>query len=153
MTTHDEIDQARASLAAVHSSETRLADRVTDCPPWRHALPGALLGAYIGAISISMTMQAWAMPLVLLAVGVIIWTERRRKGLFVHGFRRGKTLPITLVFVAVITCLVVAALHMREHDFSIWSKLALACIAFALTTAFSIVRQRIFRSELTEGDA
>lgn len=143
---------AREALAAV--SQTR-ADMVRDlgtCPPWRHALFGAMFFVLIGSISISSTVQMATAPLLVIAVLLLRRSDIRRTGVFINGYRSGATLPVTLALVGALIAFVVAAMHMRMNGFSIVSKLALATLAFALSTWASVVWQRIFRRELMAGE-
>lgn len=144
-------DEARAALAGVRNAEGRLAGKVAQCPPWRHAAFGGVLAVLIGSIAISGTAQVIGTAIVLGLIVLIVQSDRKRYGVFVNGYRRGATLPMTFAYIVAMVTLVAAALYMREHGFSIWSKLGLAAIAFALATAISVKWQAIFRRELERG--
>ena len=142
-----------AALAGVRTAETRLAGKVANCPPWRHAAFGGVLAILIGSIAISTQAQIVGTVIVLALIVLIVQSDRRRYGVFVNGYLRGKTRSMTLVYLGAMTTLVSAAMYMRLNDFSIFSKLALAAIAFALATAISVKWQAAFRRELEGGAA
>ena len=140
--------EAQAALAGVCSAEASLADKVAHCPPWRHAAFGAIFAVLIGSIAISATAQIVGTVIVLASIAVLMRSDRKRYGVFINGYRRGATLPLTLTYVAVMIGLVAAAMYLRINDFSAWSKAALAVIAFALASLFSVKWSSVFRKEL-----
>ncbi|WP_095012854.1 hypothetical protein [Tsuneonella mangrovi] len=141
------------ALAGVHASENRLAERAGVCPPWRHALYGALFLVLIGSITISDKVQLVGSGIVILAAALMAYYDRRRRGLLITGFRRDKTLPVTLGFLGLLMVLVVSAVQMREASFAPLSKAGLAAIAFIMGTIFSVVRQRVYLRQLTDHSA
>ena len=139
--------EARAVLDSVGMTRAQMA-AICNCPPWRHAAFGAIFAILIGSISISGTAQIVGTTAVLVLTGLLVAHDRLRYGVFVNGYRRGATLPLTLTYVGVMIVLVAAAMFMRLNVFSLWSKLALAAIAFALATGTSVRWSRIFRREM-----
>ncbi|MEO1967098.1 MAG: hypothetical protein ABGW87_00105 [Sphingomonadaceae bacterium] len=144
-------EEARTTLAGVSGVEARLAEKLTKCPPWRHAAFGMLLGILVASIAISGTAQIIGTVVVLTLVGLLLWHDLRRYGVFVNGYRRGATLPVALAYVGTLVVLIAAAMYMRENDFSIWSKLGLGAIAFAWATFTSVQWNRAYRKELRGG--
>ena len=144
-------DEARAALDSIGETRAQLA-ALANCPPWRHAAFGLIFAILIGSISISSTAQLIGTVIVLVLVGLLVRSDLRRYGVFVNGCRRGATLPLTLGYVGFMIVLVAAAIFMREHGFSLWSKLGLAAIAFAMAAALSVKWSRTFRREMG-GDA
>lgn len=141
-------DEAQAALAGVSSAEARLAAKVATCPPWRHAAFGVVLAILIGSISISSTAQIIGSVLVLVLVGLLVLHDLKRYGVFVNGYRRGATMPVTLAYLGGMIVLVAAAMYMRLNDFSLWSKLGLAALTFVLATAISVKWNNVYRKEL-----
>lgn len=141
-------EEAIAALSGVQDAQNRLAADM-NCPPWRHAALGGLFAVLIGSIAVSSQFQMAMMPLVMAAIVLLVRSDRKRMGLFVNGYRRGRTLPVALACLAAMLALVFAAMHMRNHDFAVASKAGLAAIAGLLGTAFSIGWQRVYRHELT----
>ncbi|MBD3730533.1 MAG: hypothetical protein IE933_12590 [Sphingomonadales bacterium] len=145
----EDATQAAEALASVRASHARLAARSTVCPPWRHAAFGAIFALLVGSIAISSQVQFMAMPVIVAGIIGLLRYDRKRYGMFINGYRRGKTLPVTLAYVGAMMVMVVAAMHMRTHDFTDASKAGLAAIAFAMAIAFSLVWHRVYLAELT----
>ncbi len=143
-------ESARIALDAVSRTRAELARGFGKCPPWRHAIFGLVFAVLIGSIAVSSAMQIAGSGLVIIAVLAIKRSDEKRMGVFINGYRKGRTLPVTLGFVGVMIVLVVAAMHMRNHGFSDFSKAGLAAIAFAVAVAFSMVWQAVFRRELND---
>jgi hypothetical protein len=140
-------EEARAALDSVGHTRAQLA-ALAKCPPWRHAAFGGIFAILVGSIAISSTAQIVGTVIVLAMTGLLVRSDLKRYGVFVNGYRRGATLPLTLAYVGAMIVLVAAAMHMRVNNFSLWSKLALAAITFALATALSVKWSRIFRREM-----
>ena len=139
--------EARAALDKVGMTRAQMV-AICNCPPWRHAAFGLIFAILIGSISISSSAQIIGTVAVLALTGLLVLYDLKRYGVFVNGYRRGATLPLTLVYVGVMIVLVAAAMYMRLNGFSLWSKLALAAIAFALATGVSVKWSRVFRREM-----
>ena len=140
--------EAREALAQVSATQVRMAEVVVNYPPWRHALFGALFFVLLGSITISSTVQFASAPFIFLAVYLIVRSDRARMGVFVNGYRRGATLPLSLIMLAVMAGLIIGAMELRVQGYSPGAKLALATAAFAIATLFSIYWQRIYVLEL-----
>jgi hypothetical protein len=144
-------DEARAALDSIGQTRAQLA-ALANCPPWRHAAFGLIFAILVGSISISGTAQIVGTVVILVLVGLLVRSDLKRYGVFVNGYRRGATLPLTLGYVGFMIVLVAAAMYMRLHGFSLWSKLGLAALAFAMATALSVKWGRTYRREMG-GDA
>src|SRR5450631_927410 len=95
-----EASEAAAALSAMQDSRARLA-AAANCPPERHLAFAVLLGGVVAAQAAppigTLIIEA------LLAVGgvlVFIW-DRKRTGMFINGYRAGRTRPMTLSLIAV----------------------------------------------------
>lgn len=141
-------EEAQAALAGVRNADRQLAERIGQCPPWRHAAFGAIFAILIGSIALSETAQVIGTVIVLAMIVFLVQSDRRRYGVFINGYRRGATLPLTLLYLGTMIVLVAAAMYLRVNEFTIWSKAGLALIAFALAVAMSVKWQRVFLKEL-----
>jgi len=139
--------EARAALRNVGMTRAQMAE-LCNCPPWRHAAFGAIFAVLIGSIAISSTAQIVGTVIVLASTGLLVRSDLKRYGVFVNGYRRGATLPLTLGYVGAMIGLVAAAMYLRVNDFSLWTKLALAAVTFGLATALSVQWSRVFRREM-----
>jgi len=139
-------DEARAALAAKGIAQQELA-RAAVCPPWRHAVFGVVMAALVASPALPLPLRFGALVLILLGIAAIVASDRRRTGMFVNGYRRGKTLIVSLVMLVVLTALYMASARASDAgDFQ--APLLLAPVAFVAAVAGSVVWQRIFVAEL-----
>lgn len=144
-------NEARDALAQVSAAQSRTAKVVADCPPWRHALFGAVMAALLGSVAVSGTAQLAATPFILLAIVLIVRSDRARLGVFVNGYRRGATLPISLAMLVVMVAFLFGAMELRAGGYGAGAKFGLAAGSFVSAVLFSVYWQRIFLLELRAG--
>jgi drug/metabolite transporter (DMT)-like permease len=142
--------EARAALASVDAAREQLA-ALGNCPPWRHAAFGAVMGLLVGGVGFDLPVQTATTVLALGGVTMIATNDRKRYGVFVNGFRKGATLPITIALVAVMLGLLLAQIWLREHHAAAPVHLAIGLAAFAIGIAASVAWNRIFRREMERG--
>jgi hypothetical protein len=139
--------EAHEALAAVDATRMELA-AVANCPPWRHAAFGAVMGLLIGGAGFPTPVQTATLVLAMGGVAAIAANDRKRYGMFVNGFRRGATLPLTVLLMLAMLALLVTQIRLREEGVAAWVPLALGLAAFAVGTGSSVVWSRIFRREM-----
>jgi hypothetical protein len=140
--------EAAAALAGVSGAEHRLADQIGPCPPWRHAAIGFVMALLVGGASLSFPMQTASLVVGMALVALIAQYDRRRYGVFINGYRRGKTLPLTLALLGGVLVLMFAAIHARDAGLSLWTKAGITALTFAYAVAGSVIWQRVFLAEL-----
>lgn len=140
--------EARAALDAIDGARSKLAD-VGFCPPWRHAVFGAILGAMVLAVGVGGAAQVALTVSALAGVAIVVTYDRRRYGVFINGYRRGPTLKVTLALLAVTMVLFVGEIHAREVGMTLASKLGLAAAEAIIAIAASVKFARVLRAELT----
>ena len=141
-------NEAAAALAGVSGAQHRLADQIGDCPPWRHAAFGFVMALLVGGASLPPLLQSTTVVVGMALVALIVRYDRRRYGVFINGYRRGRTLPLTLLVLAGVLLLMFAGIHAREAGLSAWTKAGIAALTFAYAVAGSVVWQRTFLAEL-----
>ena len=138
--------EAQAALEAKRAAEQQLIS-VADCPPWRHAVFALLMAGLVGTTALPLAPRLGAMALILFGVVAVVRSDRRRMGLFVNGYRRGKTRIVTFAMLALILPLYVySARAGLEGDRQL--PLLLAGLTFVISLVGSIVWQRVFVREL-----
>lgn len=145
MTTFEE--QARLALMAKGAAEQDLA-RLALCPPWRHAAFAAVMATLVATPAVPMPMRFVVMGLIFVAIALIIQSDRRRLGVFVNGYRRGKTRLVTFPMLAVILGLYFASFYLVETRHQPAISLALAAVSFGIGYLGSVLWQRVFVREL-----
>ena len=141
-------NEAAAALAGVSGAQHRLADQIGACPPWRHAAFGFVMALMVGGASLPLLWQSTSVPVAMALVALIVHYDRKRYGVFINGYRRGKTLPLTLLLLGGMLVLLVAQIHAREAGLSVWTKAGITALAFVYAVAGSVVWQRVFLAEL-----
>lgn len=139
--------EALAALDAKQAAEQRLA-AAADCPPWRHAIFAALMAALVAAPALPHVWQFVLLALALVTVPLIVRSDRRRTGMFVNGYRRGRTMAITIVMLGANMVLYVTSFYRAVEHGDHRTGLLLAPIAFAIAYAGSVAWMRVFRREM-----
>ena len=139
--------EAAEALAAMRASQVRLA-QAADCPPERHLAFAALMGGIIATPVLPFPYAILAEGLLLLGIGLVIRWDRRRTGMFINGYRAGRTRPLTFLLVAVIVVLYMAGVWLVRDRGIWWAPLVTGVIAAGVGYYFSTVWQRIFRREM-----
>lgn len=140
---------AAAALAAAQSSRRRLAAAQAHWPWSRHAAFGLLLGGLA-------TVQALPLPLnvtsdsALACLAAAVAAGDRRRGVFVNGWRRGRTLWITLPTVFLAAALGVLGLWLSRERGLAWAPVAFGAVMVPLGMVSSKAWERVYRQELQE---
>ena len=142
----ERIDAASA-LDAKRQAELQMA-RAATCPPWRHALFGLMMGALIASFAFEFVIRTAILVLVLAAIPIIIRSDRKRMGMFINGYRRGKTRWVAFGILLVWLPLYAIAVHygLTLHDHVV--PLLLGALGFVIGTIGSLLWQRVFVSEM-----
>jgi hypothetical protein len=142
-----ETDEPAASLAALEVANDRLAKRMK-WPVWRHMAGGLLLTLIVAAVALPVA-AAWIVffAAILLTV-VIVRSDKKRHGMFVSGFQRGRTGWVIAATVA----LLLGALKVVSTQWAgnwsdplLWLTLA---VVFAGTTTLSLLWEQVYRADI-----
>ena len=139
--------EAAEALAAMRASQARLA-QAADCPPERHLAFAVLMGGIIATPALPFPYAILAEGVLLLGVGLVIRWDRRRTGMFINGYRAGRTRPLTFLLVAVVAALYIAGVWLVRDRGIWWAPLATGAVAAGVGYYASVVWQRIFRREM-----
>ena len=139
--------QARAALAAKNDTQRQLA-AASVCPPWRHAVFGLLFGVLVAAPAFDPPIRYAFIAAIFCAIPLIARSDRKRMGMFVNGYRRGKTrivaVAVAVVELGIYTFGTYRSIELGDHR----TALLLALLAFAIGWIGSVMWQRVFVSEL-----
>ena len=140
-------DEARAALAAKTLAEQDLA-RIGTCPPWRHAAFAALETALVLSPAVPLVWRFAILAALLVGLTLIVRSDRRRLGVFINGYRRGRTrlvvVPLLLAVLVLYVVSTIAALNWHQP----WISVTCAAIAFPVCYVGSAFWQSVFRREL-----
>ena len=138
---------ARSALEAKHYAEAQIA-RAATCPPWRHAVFGLLMGGLVASPAFDMPIRMLILVLILACIPIIIHSDRKRMGMFINGYRRGKTRIVAIGILAVeLSLYAVAVFRGLDHNDHI-TPLLLGAAGVALGILGSMLWQRVFVREM-----
>jgi hypothetical protein len=140
--------EALTALDAKRQAEEQMA-RAAHCPPWRHAVFGLLMGALVASPAFADVARYAILAAIFCCIPVIIRSDRKRTGMFINGYRRGKTRLVVFAVLAVELTLYAYSAYrgMELHDHVV--PLALGVAGVAIGIAGSLLWQRVFVREMT----
>ena len=144
--TEDAAEAAHA-LAAMQASQARLASAAR-CPPERHLAFAAIVAAYVACPALPFVAMMGAEAVLLLVVATVVRWDKRRTGMFINGYRPGKTRPVMLAVLACVLGLYVASYWLARMRGVVWAPLALAPVGGLIAWLGSAQWQRIYLREL-----
>jgi len=140
-------EQAQAALAAKDDADHQVA-RLGECPPWRHAAFAGMLASLVVQPALPLAARFMMDGLFFLAVILIVRSDRRRLGVFINGYRRGKTRLVVLPLMLIWLALYAASYYFEKKFDAPLISVGLAVIAFVIGYYGSVIWQRVFRREL-----
>jgi hypothetical protein len=138
---------AQTALEEVRVAQARMAQKVA-CPPYKHALFGALLGSVVAAQAGPPMVVFGVEALVMLAAAVMFVLYRRKTGFFVNGYRKGRTRPVVIGLIVFYVAALGAAGWFKATDKLAWPALVLGLLMFCVGTWASLVWQQVYQREL-----
>lgn len=145
----DPSDAGRA-LAAATESRTRLALAQAHWPWSRHAAFAVLLGGLAAAQALPLPFNVIADVGLAIAASGVAAMDRRRNGVFVNGWRKGRTLWIALLCMALGVGFGLFGLWLSVERGLVWAPVALGVALFPLGLAASKLWEHVYRRELQE---
>lgn len=145
--------EARAALDSMSDAKRALAQSGPKYPLWRHAAFAAVMATLVLGQGFGFPWQLPMLIVPLLAIAWLVADDRKRYGLFVNGYRKGRTLPLTLVLVALMLGAMGGEIYARANDLGIGVKLGIAGFAFVVALTMSLWWTRVFDRELLDRDA
>jgi len=139
--------EAASALDAKRAAEAQMAE-AANCPPWRHAVFGLLMGALVASPAFD-TITRYAILIAILAcIPVIVHSDRKRTGMFINGYRRGKTRIVVFAILAVELSIYAFSAYrgIELHDHV--TPLLLGVAGVAIGIAGSLLWQRVFVREM-----
>ena len=141
---------AAEALATAERSRRRFALEQAHWPWSRHAVFGALIGGLAAAQAIPAPYSTCAALALIVVAARVAAADRRRRGVFVSGWRYGRTLWVTAPVAVVAVALTVVGLWLsRERGFA-WGPVAIGAALLPAGTLASKLWEQIYRRELQE---
>jgi len=140
-------ETAAQALAFIEQSRVRLA-AASETPPLRHAAFAMLMGLLVASPAVPFPFRIAVLVGIVAAIAWIIRWDRRRMGMFINGYRAGKTRRVTAVLLIAILPLHLASIWLTVDHAIWWAPLPLGVAASVLAWGCSIWWCRVFRHEM-----
>lgn len=140
-------EDARRALDAKAAAERDLA-RISLCPPWRHAAFAGVMAALVVNPAVPISLRFVVLSCAFAAIAIIVRSDRRRLGVFINGYRRGRTRLITFPLLAIMLLLAFASFYASETLRQPAISVGIAAVAFLIGCSGSILWQKVFVNEL-----
>jgi hypothetical protein len=139
--------EALSALDAKRQAEMQMAKAAT-CPPWRHGLFGLLMGGLVASPAFEFPIRMLILILILCSIPLIVQSDRKRMGMFINGYRRGKTRVVAVGILAVELSLyalsVIRSFDYHDHV----TPLLLGICGVLIGVVGSMLWQRVFVQEM-----
>ena len=120
---------------------------MAECPPQRHLAFALLMGTLISVPGVPITVAFVLEALIVVGVVLVIRWDKRRTGMFINGYRRGRTRPLVALLLGTMIALVIAGIRLKIAGIE-WAPFAMGAVGTGAAYAFSVQWQKIFRREL-----
>ena len=138
---------ALSALDAKRHAEAQMAKAAT-CPPWRHAVFGLMMGGLVASPAFDMPVRMGILVILLALIPVIIQSDRKRMGMFINGYRRGKTRIVAIgILIVELSLYAVAVVRGLDHNDHV-TPLVLGAAGVAIGIFGSMIWQRVFVREM-----
>lgn len=142
-------EEAAAALEAMRESRARLA-AAANCPPERHLAFAGLLGALVASQAASPFFTLGIEGLVFIGIALVVLWDRRRTGMFINGYRAGRTQRVTFSLLAFALICLGLGIWLKLAYGLVWAPVALGVVVAIVAYVGSSVWQRIYLRELAE---
>ncbi|HVU31072.1 MAG TPA: hypothetical protein VHE36_11800 [Sphingomicrobium sp.] len=139
--------EAVSALEAKRAAEAQMV-KAAACPPWRHAVFGLLMGGLVASPAFDFPVRIAILVVILCSIPLVIHSDRKRMGMFINGYRRGKTRIVALGVLAVeLGLYFISVVRGLEHNDHL-SPLLLGVAGVVIGIAGSMLWQRVFVREM-----
>jgi hypothetical protein len=141
--------EAAAALSAMQDSRARLA-AAANCPPERHLVFAGLLGGLVAAQAATPFVTMALEALIALGVGLVFVWDRKRTGMFINGYRAGRTRPMTFSLLAMALSLGALGVWLKMSYGIVWAPVLCGVVVGVAAYFMSAAWQNIYRRELRD---
>ncbi len=141
---------AAGALEAARDSRRRFALEQAHWPLSRHAAFGVLIAGLAAAQAAPLPFNVLADAALACTAAGVAAVDRKRRGVFINGWRSGRTLWVTLVMVGLATVLGLFGLWLSLERGLAWAPIAIGAVLLPVGTVASKVWEQVYRRELQE---
>lgn len=143
-------DDAARMLAEIQAANSELARRAV-APAWYHPALGLLLGGIIAVQGAPLAMVFGYYLLVGLGCWLLVGAYRRHTGMWVNGYRRGRTRWVAVGLAVLFTAIMLGSVYLQRAQHLAWATWAGGAIVAVATTIGGFAWQAAFRRDLRDG--
>lgn len=144
--------EAQSALDAVKDTDRLMAQRMT-WPLWRHAIFGVMMALLLLALALPVGMQIPVIGLVLLLVVLVVRDDKKRHGMFVSGYQKGRTGWVLAAQAALLLAALVVTLIWLDEPLESLLFWVMAATLLVASTVLSVIWEKVYRTDLEEGRA
>lgn len=143
-------EDPRDALAALESTNDRLARRMR-WPIWRHFAGGLLMTLMVAAVALPRDVAAVVFVTAMVLMLLIVRDDKKRHGMFVSGYQRGRTVWIVAAIIVLnLSALVIVLTQFEDPTDDSWFWVTLSIVALG-TSGLSWIWERVYRGDVREG--
>lgn len=139
--------EAADALDAMQASRVKLA-AAAECPPERHAAFAAMYGILTASQALPTGWVLGVEAVIVLSVIAVVAWDRRRTGMFINGYRRGRTRKVTMAMLAVFLPLYTLGAFLKHFRGVDWAPVACGIVVTIAAYSLSRLWQRVFTAEM-----
>jgi hypothetical protein len=144
-----ESTEAAAALDAMRQSRERLA-AAANCPPARHLAFAGILGGLVASQAAPPFATMAIEAVLLVGVALVVLWDRRRTGMFINGYRAGRTRLVTFGMLGFALVVLALTTWLKIEQHMIWAPVVGGLVVAAAAYYGSAAWQRIYLRELRE---
>ncbi|WP_375395046.1 hypothetical protein [uncultured Sphingomonas sp.] len=144
------IDSVEAvdALATIRASRIQLVT-ASDTPPLRHLAFAGLMGTLVACPAVMLPWRFGVLFGILIGIALVVRWDRRRTGMFINGYRAGRTRKVTFAMLAFSLGLYAISVWLADGRHMIWPSLVLGCVATVACWFGSRYWCSVFEREMT----
>jgi hypothetical protein len=139
--------EARDALTSVQARSRAAAARLPDRAPWYEAIWTAYVGGLVLALALPTPFEFLAVGALVFGLGHAMRTYQDRYGVWVSGFRAGRTRLVALALAAVLVTVMAAVWILRQRYGMVWPAAPGAVVAMLVGFVLNRSWMRAYRSE------
>ena len=144
------VKDAQTALIGLQITNVRLSERMR-WPLWRHAAAGLLMTLIVVSVGLPRGLATFILLMVIVLTIAIVRDDKKRYGMFVSGYQRGRAAWVTGAIIALNLSAVIFVRTLVDNavvNAMFWLVVA---IVFLGTSMLSIAWERVYRHDIREG--
>ena len=120
-------------------------------PIWRHFAGGLLMTLMVAAVALPRDVAAVVFVTAMVLMLLIVRDDKKRHGMFVSGYQRGRTVWIVAaIIVLILSALFIVLTQFEDPTDDPWFWVTLSIVALG-TAGLSRIWERVYRGDVREG--